>query len=340
MAKKVLFQVDQLNYRGVFNSVLEYAKYNEEVLGNESAIVYNTSDQKGKDVGTKPELIAEVVKRFPLYSFNSEQTLNNIASRFDFCYTQRAGFLYDAMNDNVKLPVVTSTKFGVHSVFQYHQPHGDVYAYISEWLAKAVVQLYAEYNIGPQKFVPFVINLPPPNDDLRKKLREKMNIPQDAFIIGRYGGYETFDLDFTENAVVNVAQENPNIVFWFVNTRPFGPKLPNIIFTGPLFGEQAKSNYICACDAMIHARRLGESNGIAISEFLFHNKPVLAWEGGFDQNHANMLKPYDLLYKEDEQDIYNRIVDLPNKVNENYKQIVEKFNPAAVMKQFKEVFLD
>jgi hypothetical protein len=116
--------------------------------------------------------------------------------------------------------------------------------------------------------------------------------------------------------------------------------MDNLIFTGPLFGQQAKSNYICACDAMVHGRRLGESNGLAISEFLFHNKPVLAWEGGFDANHVDMLKPYDLLYSEDEQDIYNRIVDLPNRVGGNYKQIVEKYNPHNVMRQFKEIFLD
>lgn len=340
MAKKVLFQVDQLSYRGTLNSVLSYAKYNQEVLGNESAIVYCSIDPPGKDVGTKPELIGIVSKMYPLYTFTTEQSLNSVASKFDFCYSQRAGFLYDSMQNNLKLPEVKSTKFGVHSVFQYHQPHGDVYAYISEWLAKAVVKLYAEHNIGPQKFVPFVIDLPSPNEDLRKKLIEKNNLPKDAFIVGRYGGFETFDLDFTANTVVKVAQENPNIVFWFVNTRPFGPRLPNIVFTPALFGEQAKSNFICACDAMLHARRLGESNGLAISEFLFHNKPVLAWEGGFDQNHNDMLKPHDLLYTDNEQDIYNRIVDLPNRVGGNYKQIVEKYNPQTVMNQFKEVFLD
>jgi hypothetical protein len=85
---------------------------------------------------------------------------------------------------------------------------------------------------------------------------------------------------------------------------------------------------------------LGESNGLAISEFLFHNKPVLAWEGGFDQNHNEMLKPYDLLYKEDEQDAYERILDLPNRVNRDYNQIVAKYNPNNVMRQFKDVFID
>lgn len=340
MAKKILFQVDQLSYRGTLNSVLNYAKYNQEVLGNESAIVYCSVDPPGKDVGTKPELIGIVSKMYPLYSFSTESSLNTVASKFDLCYSQRAGFLYDAMQNNLKLPVVTSTKFGVHSVFQYYQPHGDVYAYISDWLARAVVNLYSEHNIGRQKHVPFVIDLPSPDLDLRKKLIDAANIPQDAFIIGRHGGFETFDLEFTQRAVIKVAQENPKIVFWFVNTRPFGPQLPNIIFTPAFFGEQAKSNFIAACDAMLHGRRLGESNGLAISEFLFHNKPVLAWEGGFDQNHAEMLAPHNLLYSENEEDIYNRIVDLPNRVNGNYKHIVEKYSPENVMKQFKEVFLD
>ena len=337
---KVLFQVDQLSYRGVLSSVLEFAKYNQEVLGNESAIIYNSVDPPGKDTGTKPELIGQVAKLYPLYSFANEASLNATASKFDFCYSQRAGVLYDPMDGNKKLPEVKTTKFGVHSVFQYYQPHGNVYTYISEWLAKAVENLYAEHNIGPQKFVPFPINLPPPDQNLRLTLNEKLGVPLDSFIIGRYGGFETFDLEFTMKAVLRVARDNPKIVFWFVNTRPFGPKMDNMIFTGPLFGQQSKSNYICACDAMLHARMLGESNGLAISEFLFHNKPVLAWEGGFDQNHNEMLKPYDLLYKEDEQDAYERILDLPNRVNRDYNQIVAKYNPNNVMRQFKDVFID
>jgi len=53
-----------------------------------------------------------------------------------------------------------------------------------------------------------------------------------------------------------------------------------------------------------------------------------------------MLKPYDLLYKEDEQDVYERILDLPNRVNRDYNQIVSKYNPQNVMRQFKDVFID
>ena len=333
---KVLFQVDQLNYRGVFNSVIDYAKYNQEVLGNESAIIYNGAVPKGKDVGTKPELITEVSKMFPLYTFSSEVSLNHIASKFDVCYSQRAGFLHDGLNNNERQPLVVTAKHVVHSVFQYWQPHGKVYAYISEWLAKAVEKLYAENNPGPQKFVPYIVDLPPPNEDLR----ERLGVSKDKFIIGRHGGFETFDLQETAKAVWRVAKENPNIVFWFVNTHPWCPPTDNIIFTGPLFGQQAKSNFIGTCDAMIHARELGESNGLAVSEFLFHNKPVLAWEGGFDQNHNEMLKPYDLLYTKNEEDVYNRILDLPNRVNRDYNQIVAKYNPNNVMRQFKDVFLD
>jgi len=114
--------------------------------------------------------------------------------------------------------------------------------------------------------------------------------------------------------------------------------LPNVLFVGPFFGEQEKSNYINSCDAMIHARHLGESFGLSVAEFLYFNKPVLSWEGGFDRNHVNWLQKYDLLYK-DQADLYNRLLDLPNRVGVEYSQIVREYSPTAVMNKFNEVFL-
>ena len=86
-------------------------------------------------------------------------------------------------------------------------------------------------------------------------------------------------------------------------------------------------------------RSLGESFGLAISEFLYHNKPVIAWEGGFDRNHVNMLQPYDLLYTK--ENVFQKIMELPDLVGaHDYKKIVEPFTPKNVMNKFKEVFID
>lgn len=327
---KVLFQCEQLNYRGTTNSTLDYATFNQSVLGNESAIAYCSIDPPGMDVGTKPEIVQKLKNDFNVISYETFEELNDIASKYDVCYSQRAGY---SVEQQTKKPLVqvTSTRFVVHSVFQWYDPHGDSYAYISEWLAEAVRRLYNTKE--QQKWVPYIVDLPQPNQDLRTTL----GISKDKFVIGRHGGYDTFDIDFAKEVVVRVAQERNDFVFLFTNTRPFC-NLPNVIFLGPFFGNQDKSNYVNACDAMIHARNLGESFGLSVAEFLYFNKPVLSWEGGFDRNHVNWLAKYDLLYK-DANDLYNRLMSLSSKVGIEYSQIVREFNPTTVMNRFQDIFL-
>ena len=88
---------------------------------------------------------------------------------------------------------------------------------------------------------------------------------------------------------------------------------------------------------MLHARSLGESFGLAVSEFLYHNKPVLTWEGGFDRNHIQMLGDYQTVYNE--KTVYDMIVNFRDRPKQNFKKIVEPFTPKNVMQKFADVFL-
>ena len=329
---KVLFQCEQLNYRGTTNSILDYAHYNQEILGNESAIVYESSGPQGLDVGSSQSVIEEVSKRFPVYTYSTEAELNKLAEKYDFCYSQRAGLLVDDLTKK-RNPLVTSTKFGVHCVFQWHGPHGDVYAYISEWLSNAVSKLY---NAPIHPHVPYIVDLPPANENLR----ERFNLPKDKYIIGRLGGFNTFDLPHVHNVVKKIAEERDDILFIFANTQQFSNHR-NILYVEPFFDAQIKSNYIHMCDAMLHGRQLGETFGLSMAEFLFHDKPVLSWGGGFDRNHVNMLKDHShLLYGDDETELYSKIVGLRDLPKSDYNSLVSAFSPKNVMEKFREVFLD
>lgn len=330
---KLLFHCEQLNYRGTTNSILEYARYNQEILGNESVIVYSKDSPQGLDVGSEPEVIEAVQKQFKTLTYTDNNDLNRIAEDYDFFYSQRAGERVDSHTKRENA-VITSTKMGVHCVFQWHDPHGDVYAYISEWMAHNVAHMY-KAPLHP--WVSYVVNLPNPTYDTRTHL----GIPKDKFVIGRFGGYETFDLPFVHKTVQRIAEERDDIVFLFANTRPFCNH-KNVMFMGPFLGQEQKSNYINACDAFIHGRRLGESFGLAIAESLFFNKPVLACDVGFDRNHIVTLKPFDLIYREnDEQDLYTRIINLRHKVGIDYRRLmIDQYNPVNVMNRFKSVFLD
>ena len=124
-------------------------------------------------------------------------------------------------------------------------------------------------------WVPHMVDLPEPN----KNLREKLGIPKNATVFGRYGGFDTFDLPFVYQPIVDIVEKYTDVYFVFANTRPFANH-PRIKYVKEIVTKQGKSNFINSCDFMVHARHRGESFGLSIAEFLFHNKPVLAWEIG------------------------------------------------------------
>ena len=63
---KIIFHSEQLNYRGTTNSIVDYAHYNQEILGNESVIVYNRETPPGIDVGTQEDVVETLSKRFKI----------------------------------------------------------------------------------------------------------------------------------------------------------------------------------------------------------------------------------------------------------------------------------
>jgi len=316
---RVLFHTNTLNYRGTTVAVTDYARYNQEILGNESVIVYNSSLGYEKDMGTEEKVINDLRKQFNVIGCR-EGDLEGIINKekVDFAYFIRAGN---------KEPLPTIVKTGVHSVFQFNDPHGDRYAYVSKWLSDEISQ-------GKVPYVPHVVSLPQPTGDFKKYL----DIPDDKIVIGRFGGYLTFDIEKVKDFIIKFVERNDRFVFLFVGTEPFSEH-ENIKFINEIHSLQQKSNFINTCDAMIHARYRGESFGLSIAEFLHHNKPVIAWNGGHDRNHLEMLKGVDTLYnnEDDLSYILNNIKDIASK--EDWTQRVQEFNPHSVMNKFNQVFL-
>ena len=144
---RVLFHTNTLNYRGTTVAITDYAKYNQEILGNESIIAYNASLGYEKDMGSEQAVVDELAKNFNVVGYR-EGDLEGIIDKekVDFAYFIRAGN---------KEPLPTNVKTGVHSVFQYYEPHGDRYAYVSQWLSEAM-------SNGSTPFVPHIVNLPQP----------------------------------------------------------------------------------------------------------------------------------------------------------------------------------
>jgi glycosyltransferase involved in cell wall biosynthesis len=321
---KIAFQTNTICHRGTTVAILDYAKYNQEILGNESIIVYptNFSDSGvSSDSLTQQDVLVEVKKQFTVIGYTSLAELDKIVedNNVDATYFIKGGF-----NDGL---VTTKSKNLIHAVFQANQPHGDKYVYISEWLSDYV-------SNGKIDFVPHIVDLPKTK---QTNFREKLGIDKNKIVVGRIGGLHQFDIPFVLETIAQFAYKNLDYVFVFVNTFKF-INLPNVIFIDPIIDEQEKTDFILSCDAMIHGRSDGESFGLAICEGLFHNKPVFCFNGGRDKHHITLLKDSGLLY--------NNAIELRDMLlnvklyNKNYSKLVEKFNPHTVMEKFKTVFLD
>jgi hypothetical protein len=104
-----------------------------------------------------------------------------------------------------------------HCVFDTTFKEGDFYISISKKLN--------EKNNTNIPVIPHIVSLPNSNKNLRKELQ----IPEDAVVFGRYGGFIEFNIGIAKSAIIEFINANPNHYFLFMNTKDFY-KHPNIIY--------------------------------------------------------------------------------------------------------------
>jgi len=306
---KIAFHSNQLGLRGTEVSLYDYAIGNRDILGNESIII---SDAKA-DLTTLDKFRAQ----FPVYLYNDFSEVEKIIDqeKIDAFYIQKAGF-----NDG---KLVKNAKNLVHTVFKHNEPHGEVYAYISEWLSQ-------EMSNGKFDFVPYMINLPDHNLNYKTALGL-----ENKLIFGWYGG-DNFEIPFARQAVIDIAKKRNDVMFLFMNSTPFSNE-PNIYFINSTYDLDEKVAFINTCDVMIHARERGETFGLAIAEFSSKGKPVITYGNSPERNHNMVLgdkgfyySNYDELYT-----LLDNFIVPPWGCN-----CYQEFTPEKVMNKFKKVFLD
>jgi hypothetical protein len=209
------------------------------------------------------------------------------------------------------------------------EPHGDVYAGVSEWLAR---------RFNQPKWVPHIINLPKNEDNLRTEL----GIPTEAFVVGRLGGYKQFDIKFAQNAVIDALERRNDLWAIFLNTEKFidHPRAKFIPFSAD---NSYKTKFINTADAMLHARSDGETFGLAVGEFSSRNKPVFTFDAAYEwynRAHIEMLGDRALLYKNGYELLsYLLQIDKNYVSNVDWDRYSERFSPQNVINQFNEVFI-
>jgi hypothetical protein len=316
---KVAFYTDKLSFRGTGRALIDYARYNESILHNESIII---SEEKTLDKTTRSDREFFSTSGLPLFMVNQHCSLDDILEEhnIDVVYSIKYG-----KKDNVGIS--NKIKSVVHCVFDLSEPHGDVYAAVSQSLAHKFKQTL---------FVPHMISMEPTDGDNMKK---ELNIPDNAIVFGRHGGLDTFNIKWAANTISRIVRERPDIYFLFVNT-PRWDNHPQIINLEPIICVEKKKKFIRTCDAMVVPESLGHTFGLAIAEFSIYNKPVICYNGNvWNTEHLRILGDKGI-YFHDTTTLYNT---LKNFKPEDYKDkdlnAYREYNPSSVMKIFNDVFL-
>lgn len=316
---KIAFHTNQIGIAGTEVALFDYADYNERILNNESIILSNKNHNDNN-----PAVIKKFTDRFKkIHWYENVFEIDRILEqeKADIFYAIKLG-----LNDGIASKVC---KTGVHVVFMANQPHGDVYFYVSEWLSKAA-------SGGVYPYVPHIITLPETNINYRNYL----SIPDDAIVFGRYGSYNTFDIDFAKKAVIEISEKYKNIYFLFMNTERFITGRQNVIFLNSTSDVIIKTGFINTCNAMLHARERGETFGIAVGEFSIKNKPVLTYSLSPERSHLEILGNKAICFSS-YNELYNAITGFNDYYDKggDYDKYSAGFNPNAVMRKFDNVLI-
>lgn len=306
---KVGFLLNQVDNRGTGNAVFDYARYNQEILGNESFIF--TASWQNSDHGMASRMLNE---------------FGIIRSLWDAGDVPLDAFYHIKSGENNDF-LIQDIPYLVHAVFNASQPHGTRYATISEWMGE-------RYGVP---YVPHIIDLAEPNSGLR----EKLGIPRGSIVYGRHGGLDTFDISWAWNSINNALQKSSEIYFIFMNTaRPsvdlYDPS--RVFFLEGTADPYKKSAFIYSCDAMLHARGRGETFGISVGEFAVAGKPVVTYGLSEERAHIKQLGSSAITY-ESQAELTDILLNFdPNQLD--YHTAYDYYTPVNVMAKFREVFLD
>jgi hypothetical protein len=317
MKNKIAFHDNSLTVRGTTTCIYNFAYWGRELLGLDPIIMYNSNANNEKEGYEK------CAKEFPVIGYSDSSEIDKILDekKCEYFFMKKGGSPDGILSQ--------SCKNLVNACSGWWQPdwiHGDVYAMGSEWLSKIT-----DYKIP---YVSDVVILPEVDDNMR----EELGIPEYAFVFGRTGGNDTFDIPWVKEVILEALKIRNDIWFVFQNTDRF-INHERVIHLPKSSCEINKVKFINSCDSMIHARYIGESFGVACAEFSLRNKPIITWDGSKETSHIDILGENGVYYS-NAQDLFHIFLNIEKKQIKNIDwNVYRQFSPEPIMKKFKEVYL-
>jgi len=324
----IAFFIRHFTERGTEVAIYDYANYNEKLLSNKSYIIcFTERKQKSIEFPLERYSYDKFKSRFPVIEIDDIRDMKRAIKEYNlsFFYTLTYGGgndIYEFENKDIW----KNCKTIKHCVFNTQSAESDFYITISECLNTKY-----KTNIP---VIPHIVDLPNSDENLRANLQ----IPSDAIVFGRYGGFDEFDISMTHQAIRDVLDINHQLYFLFMNTRKFYEH-PRIIYLDRNTDILYKVKFINTCDAMIHAREMGETFGLSIAEFSIKNKPIITSRGD-DLEHIRILGDKAIIYSS-KDDLINIFNTIQLRINERSDwNAFKQYSPEYVMSLFKTIIFN
>ena len=326
---KIAFADNYIGRRGSAVALYDFAHYNETILGNKSVILI-----PGNHEHNSPDAIEKFKNRFEVF----EHDHGNIDQADAIIKEQGidAFYLVKGCYSDFKSRIVPNL---VHMLFIQGPDHyhGDRFAFISNWLKDLCKQRWGL----DKESVPWMINIKDTDQDLRAEL----NIPKDAFVFGYHGGEDCFGIPWVSDPIKQALIDRPDLHIVLMNVSKAWTTInydhPRLIWLPGTADMERKSQFIKTCNAMLHARHHGETFGLSCGEFSILNRPIVGCTRVEDQCHIEILKDAFIGYG-NPQELYQILTQMTHEFvqSRNWDRYSQNHSPEAVMKKFKEVFLD
>jgi len=313
---KIIFHDNSLCLRGTTVALYDYAFFCKKKWNIEPVILYNNTH-----FANHPLAIKKFDDEFGLSkSYNNLTEMQNIIDEVspDVFFMIKSGPW-----DNV---ISKSCKNWINAIgpTQINQVYGDKFYMGSKWLSDIS---------GGINYVPYMVNLPETNEDMR----DELGIPKDAVVFGRNGGHDSFNLDFAKKAVIDILSHRKDVFFLFQGTDKF-IEHERVIHLEASADLIEKVKFINTTDALLHARDLGESFGQTCAEFSIRNKPVITWFLSRERNHIDILGDKGIYYQNYE-DLFKILLNFqPN--NSIDWNCYREYLPEPVMERFEKLYLN
>ncbi len=313
---KIAFHDNIISLQGTSIVIYDHAYYTRKYLGYDPIIMYNTNYHNNNE-----DALNKFKKEFKVYGYNNINQIDKILEEHgcDVFFMIKHGKWDNVISNVCKNWINAVGPCGNSDI------HGDVFAMGSAWLS--------ELTNWQIPYVPHMVNLP----ESEENLRQDLNIPKDALVVGCHGAIDAFDISFAKEALYETILQRSDM--WFVSLFvDIGINHERIIRLEPSSDLLNKVKFINTCDIMLHARYAGESFGLACAEFSSKNKPVITYSDSMGKNHLKVLGEKAFTYK-NKQDVLNILQDLDKKqINCKEWNMYQEYTPEKVIAKFDSIY--